>query len=175
MTGMNKNRVFSAGVLLALAILLSACRVSVDFDRPSQPRVVAEWETAPGEYVICENFANTLTFSFRIPNPANVLRVEQIFKGVVTDQFDTVMHTIPTPANIDGDTVTVSHSFDAFASPYALMDGTELNPSAIVIVPNDPAERTGFVDITYRVVTTLGTHTLVNNLRMEVWGGCTRA
>ncbi len=158
--------------LLTISVVVAGCSPTGGGFLVHTPSVTADWETAPGEYVICENFSNTITFKFRMPDRNDLVEVQQIFTGKgANDSYDVTVITQAAQVPFDGNQGTVTHTFAPYTSPLNL-ESTELDTSAIVIVPNDPEARSGTTLVTYRVVTDTGW--IFNyDYELPVWGGCT--
>lgn len=177
---MKKNRIITILAMAGAALVLAACSPGSIL---SGARIASEWETAPGQYVVCQNFDNQVTFQFNLLDPDTLLSVRRVFKGenIHTYDFDETLRATDRDIRVDGKRVTVSTELDRFAVPYGLASSSDFSPSAIVVVPrpeDDPAAHQGTLRAQYIVKTHGGTYTLPGVERyyeLPVWGGCEEA
>ncbi len=181
MFGMKKNRIWGVIGAVALTGVLAACTVTPWVSRGVG--VQTGWEIGPNEYVMCDNFDNTVSFTFRMADSSMLREVRQVFEGNTTNEFDTVrtVRRGDSAIEINGNEVTVSHTFSRFMTP--LESESDLETNAIVIVPVNPAPEAAVIGETqasYRVLLDNG---LAYNFpggptdsyySIPVWGACTR-
>ncbi len=166
---------------LSLVTVLAACRISVDVvTPPSNLQVTTGWEvqgSSPTKYVICENFATQINTSFRLNNASERLnRVEVFLRGVNDPSTSTSRTFTSREVEFDNNTVSFDMNFAPYGTPLSVLDSSDISTQAILVVPTDPAMRSGFVDLTYHVYADGNTEPFVMNYPtdLEVWGGCTR-
>lgn len=176
MTGMKKNRIFSAGVLAAGMLVLSACTVSIG--TPPQIKnseIRTSWEIpATNEYVVCENQNTMYEFRFDYELPERIRTADILIRGVNIGQYSTTVNRSAMTSDADHDFVfdiTLSSSLN----PYPMSAASDLQPQAIIVRPLPPEAvpaAGGQQTVTATLRDSRGVRVGSITGTFDVWGGC---